>query len=142
MNEPVKSVQLRELAHARSGEKGDDVYLAVIAYEEHDYELLRNVVTVDFVAEVFGPILKGRVERFEVPGIGALNFALHGALDGGRTRNLAFEESGKALSSRILGQDVEVPADFITRAERVRARQRLQMTSGPTPQSEETWASG
>jgi hypothetical protein len=139
MNEPARSVPLRELAHARSGEKGDDVYLAVIAYEEHNYELLRALVTEKFVAQVFGPILKGKVERFEVPGIGALNFALHGALDGGRTRNLAFDESGKALSSRILGQAVVVPAGFVTRSERSRLLS-LPPTPGSQTQPEETWA--
>lgn len=138
MNEPARSVPLRELAHARSGEKGDDVYLAVIAYEEHNYELLRALVTEKFVAQVFGPILKGKVERFEVPGIGALNFALHGALDGGRTRNLAFDESGKALSSRVLGQTVVVPAGFVTRSERSRLLSRPP-TREPQTQPEETW---
>jgi hypothetical protein len=70
-------------------------------------------VTADVVRAVFGPILKGDVERFELPKIGALNFALHGALGGGRTRNLAFDESGKALSSRLLALEVTVPDDYV-----------------------------
>lgn len=97
---------LREIAFARSGEKGDDVYLAVIARDEADYERLRRTATVEAVTTIFAPILRGAVERFELPRIGALNFALHGALDGGRSRNLAFDESGKALASRVLMLEV------------------------------------
>lgn len=97
---------LREIAFARSGEKGDDVYLAVIARDEAQYELVRRTATVEAVGALFAPILRGAVERFELPRIGALNFALHGALDGGRTRNLAFDESGKALASRVLMLEV------------------------------------
>jgi hypothetical protein len=104
----MTEVPLRQLAYARSGEKGDCVYLAVIAREQSDYAVLERTVTVDRVAEVFRPILTGPVERFELPRIGALNFALNGALDGGRTRNLAFDESGKALSSRLLAMPVAV----------------------------------
>lgn len=111
-------VPLREVAFARSGEKGDTVYLAVIAYDEKDYELLRETVSISAVAEVFGRILTRTVERYEVPKIGALNFALGGALNGGRSRNLAFDESGKALSSRLLGLSVEVPDDYIPRSRR------------------------
>jgi hypothetical protein len=104
---------IRELAISRSGEKGDDVYLCVIALDERDYDLVRASVTTDVVRAVFAPILRGEVERFELPKIGALNFALHGALNGGRTRNLAFDESGKALSSRLLAHEVDVPDDYV-----------------------------
>lgn len=109
---------LREVAFARSGEKGDTVYLAVIAYEEGDYELLRDAVTVSAVTEVFGKIVTRAVERYELPKIGALNFVLGGALNGGRSRNLAFDESGKALSSRLLSLSVEVPDDYLPRSRR------------------------
>jgi hypothetical protein len=97
---------LHEIAFARSGEKGDDVFVAVIARDEADYERVRRTATVEAVTAVFAPIVSGSVERFELPRIGALNFALHGALDGGRSRNLAFDESGKALASRVLMLEV------------------------------------
>lgn len=103
-----RQVPLREIAIARSGEKGDCVYLAVVAREETSFDLLRETVTVAAVQAIFEPILTGPVERFELPKLGALNFALHGALDGGRTRNLAFDESGKALASRLLAMPVTV----------------------------------
>jgi hypothetical protein len=97
---------LHEIAFARSGEKGDDVFIAVVARDEQDFERVRRTATVEAVTAVFAPILKGEVERFELPRIAALNFALHGALDGGRSRNLAFDESGKALASRVLMLEV------------------------------------
>lgn len=118
---PTRRVSLREVAHSRAGEKGDDVFVSVIAHEELDYALLEREVTVDAVAGLFGPIVRGGVERYELPLIGALNFALRGALNGGRSRNTAFEESGKALSSLMLSLEVEVPAEWLGRPERTRA---------------------
>jgi hypothetical protein len=110
-------VKLREVAHARSGEKGDTVNISVIAYKEEGYELIRSQVTVASVRELYGPITKGEIQRFELPNIGALNFVLEGALGGGRSRTLAFDESGKALSSLILTMDIEVPDTYIKQSE-------------------------
>jgi len=118
----VVKVKLREIAHSRAGEKGDTVNISVIAYREEDYDLIEKQVTVDRMRDLYGPITKGEIRRYEVPGIGALNFVLEGALGGGRSRNLAFEESGKALSSLVLTMDVEVPNTFIKRSEAVRIR--------------------
>ena len=115
-------VKLREIAHARSGEKGDIVNISVIAYREEDYELIEKRVTVASVRELFGPITKGEIRRYEVPNVGALNFVLEGALGGGRSRTLAFDESGKALSSLILTMDIEVPDTYIKRSEAVKKR--------------------
>ena len=115
-------VKLREIAHARSGEKGDIVNISVIAYREEDYELIEKQVTVASVRELFGPITKGEIRRYEVPNVGALNFVLEGALGGGRSRTLAFDESGKALSSLILTMDIEVPDTYIKRSEAVKKR--------------------
>ena len=120
MSEATKRVALREVAHSRAGEKGDVVYVSVIAHDESDYDLLERTVTVDLVGAEFGPMISGPVERFEVPLIAALNFALHGALGGGRARNLAFDESGKALSSRLLGIEIDVDDGYVTRSERQR----------------------
>lgn len=118
MSGSSKQIALREVAHSRAGEKGDVVYVSVIAHDEADYELLEREVTIEAVTDRFTSILTGRVERFEVPNVGALNFALHGALNGGRTRNLAFEESGKALSSLMLGLEITVDERFVPWSER------------------------
>lgn len=115
-------VKLREIAHARTGEKGDTVNLSVIAYREEDYELIEKQVTVASVRDLYGSITKGETRRYEVPSIGALNFVLEGALEGGRSRNLVFEESGKALSSLILTIDIEVPDTYVKRSEVVKGR--------------------
>ncbi len=109
-------VKLREVAHARTGEKGDIVNLSVIAYREDDYALIEKQVTVASVHELYGPITKGEIRRYEVPGIGALNFVIEGALGGGRSRNIAFEESGKALSSLVLTIPIQVPDNYKMRS--------------------------
>ena len=115
-------VKLREVAHARSGEKGDTVNISVIAYREEDYEIIERQVTVESVRQLYSPIIKGEILRYEVPNIGALNFVLEGALGGGRSRTLAFDESGKALSSLILTMDIEVPDSYAKRSEVVKKR--------------------
>lgn len=112
----MKTVSLREVAHARSGEKGPDVNVTVVAYSDPAYRLLLDQLTVDAVRRLYEPIVLGGVERYESPRIGALNFVLRDALGGGRSRTLAFEESGKALSSRILTMEVVVPDGFPERS--------------------------
>jgi hypothetical protein len=120
----VKRIKLREVAHARSGEKGNAANISVIAYDASDYGLLRDQVTVERVRGLYGPITKGSIVRYEVPAIGALNFVLNDVLEGGRSRTLAFDESGKALSSLILTLDVEVPDAYVGRSERTRDGRR------------------
>jgi hypothetical protein len=110
LTDTTRLVLLREIAHARSGEKGNSSMISVIAYDPADYGLLAEQVTVDAVRQVFGSITKGGIARHEVPAIGALNFVLDEVLEGGRSRTLAFEESGKALSSLMLTLPVRVPA--------------------------------
>ncbi len=114
-----QTIALREIAHARSGEKGRHANVAVIAYHERDYELLREQVTEAAVASLYGAIAHGSVRRYEVEAIGALNFVLEDALDGGRSRTIAFEESGKALSSLMLTLPIVVPDDYVGRAAEV-----------------------
>lgn len=111
----MKTVKLRELAHCRSGEKGNHSNVSVIAYRAADYALLCDQVTVASVRELYGPVTRGAVTRFEVPRIGALNFVLEDVLEGGRSRTLAFEESGKALSSLMLELEVTVDDRFVGR---------------------------
>ncbi|MVW71166.1 hypothetical protein [Bordetella sp. 15P40C-2] len=107
----MKIVALRELAHARSGEKGNDSNVSVIAYDPALYPVLEQQVTIEAVAPLYRPITRGAIRRYTLPAIGALNFVFENALEGGRSRTLAFEESGKALSSLMLTLRVRVPDD-------------------------------
>ncbi|CAN5280144.1 hypothetical protein BH09PSE6_BH09PSE6_11690 [soil metagenome] len=115
----MKTVPLREIAHSRSGEKGNNSTISVIAHDKSDYPLLLQQITVDAVRRVFGPITRGGIVRYQVPSIAALNFVLDEVLEGGRSRTLAFEESGKALSSLILGMPVQVADDQALRSESI-----------------------
>ena len=115
-------VQLVDLAHARSGDKGDTANVGVIAYELEHYELLRDQVTTDRVKIHFGAMVRGDVERFELPNLGALNFLLHGALGGGGTMSLMNDAQGKVFSTALLRMVVEVPDDI---AEAVKGRGRV-----------------
>lgn len=114
----MKEITLREIAHCRSGEKGNGSNVSVIAYDQRDYALLKKVVTVEAVRKLYGAITKGNITRYEVPAIGAMNFVLDDVLEGGRSRTLAFEESGKALSSLMLTMPIEVPEAFVERSKR------------------------
>ena len=98
---------LRELAHARTGDKGDTSQISVIAYEECDYEYLAEHVTAERVRAHFAAIVLGDVVRYELPGLGALNFVMERALAGGVTRSLALDAHGKCLSSILL--ELEIP---------------------------------
>lgn len=105
----MRKLRLFELAHARSGDKGDTVNVGVIARKPEYYELLRDLLTVERVKAHFGDLVKGKVERFELPNIGALNFLLHEALDGGGTVSLMTDAQGKTFSTAMLRMWVEVP---------------------------------
>lgn len=100
-------VRLHEIAHARAGDKGDVSMISVIAYRIEDYAVLAHALTTDVVGGIFEALNLQRVERFELPGLGALNFVLHGALGGGVTRSLALDAHGKTLSSSLLAFEVE-----------------------------------
>ena len=105
--------QLYRLAHGRSGDKGDTVNVGVIARNPDLYPVLLEQVTVERVKQHFGEMVKGKVERFELPNIYALNFLLHGALDGGGTVSLMTDAQGKTFSTAMLRLEVDVPADLI-----------------------------
>jgi hypothetical protein len=102
------TTRLHDLAHARAGDKGDVSMISVIAYRAEDYPLLVEVLTVTVVARFFERLGLTRVERFELPGLGALNFVLHGALRGGVTRSLALDAHGKTLSSSLLSIEIDL----------------------------------
>ena len=97
---------LRELAHSRTGDKGDTSNISLIAYEAADYPLLVRYVTAERVRAHFADIVRGDVTRYELPRLGALNFVLREALGGGVTRSLALDAHGKSLSSALLSMEV------------------------------------
>lgn len=99
--------QLVRIAHARSGDKGDKANIALFAPDRATYDLLVREVTAERVREHFAGIITGSVERFEVPNVLALNFVLHGALNGGASRSLRSDALGKSLSSALLRMEIE-----------------------------------
>lgn len=103
---------LRELAHARSGDKGDINNIGVIAYEPHYYPLLLQWVTPERVKAHFGSLVTGRVTRYELPNVHAINLVLEGALGGGVTRSLSIDPHGKSYSALILTIPVDLPLDI------------------------------
>lgn len=105
----MPAVALVHLAHARSGDKGDTANVGLIAYEPEHYPHLVREVTAERVKKHFGPMIEGEVERFELPNLHALNFLLHGALDGGGTRSLMTDAQGKVFSTALLRMEIEVP---------------------------------
>ena len=104
-------LQLTKLAHARSGDKGDTANVGVIALREGFYPLLVREVTEARVKEHFKGIVKGDVERFELPNLGALNFLLHESLDGGGTVSLMTDAQGKTFSTALLRMYIEISDD-------------------------------
>ncbi|MHB2150633.1 AtuA-related protein [Caldithrix abyssi] len=105
-------VKLIKLAHARSGDKGDTANVGVIALKAEYYEILKKEVTAERVKAHFGEMVKGPVERFEMPNIGALNFLLHNALGGGGTTTLKHDAQGKTMSTALLRMEIEVPDEL------------------------------
>jgi hypothetical protein len=101
-------IQLVDLAHARSGDKGDTANVGVIALKPEWYPLLEREVTRDRVKQHFANVITGDVERFELPNLKALNFLLHGALDGGGTLSLKTDAQGKVFSTALLRMAIDV----------------------------------
>jgi len=104
-----KKVPLVELAHARSGDKGDTANVGLIALKPEYYPILVKHVTAARVARHFKGIISGPVERYELPNLQALNFLLHGALDGGGTISLKTDAQGKVFSTALLRLELELP---------------------------------
>jgi len=102
-------VQLTKLAHARSGDKGDTANVGIIALKDEYYPILVRELTAEKVKAHFGEMVKGDVDRFELPNLGALNFLLHGSLGGGGTLSLMTDAQGKTFSTALLRMHVEVP---------------------------------
>jgi hypothetical protein len=106
-------IQLRQIAHARSGDKGDMANIGLIALKPEYYPLLVQAVTAERVKAHFGGICKGSVERYELPNLGALNFLLHESLGGGGTVSLKTDPQGKTLSSALLRMEIEVDEGLV-----------------------------
>ncbi|MGZ3331286.1 MAG: AtuA-related protein [Gemmatimonadaceae bacterium] len=108
-------VRLVDIAHARSGDKGDTANVGVIALEPRWYRVLDEFVTRSRVADHFRGMIDGDVDRFELPNLIALNFLLHGALDGGGTLSLKTDAQGKVFSTALLRMVIDVPDAEATR---------------------------
>jgi len=104
-------IPLLNLAHARSGDKGDTANVGLIALKDEYYPLLVAKVTAAAVKDHFGQIVRGEVERFELPNLKALNFLLHESLGGGGTRSLLTDAQGKTFSTALLRMNIEVSSE-------------------------------
>jgi hypothetical protein len=102
-------VRLLDIAHARSGDKGDTANVGLIALRPEWFPLLDREVTCQRVKDHFRGVIAGDVERFELPNLRALNFLLHGALDGGGTLSLKTDAQGKVFSTALLRMRIDVP---------------------------------
>jgi hypothetical protein len=100
-------IQLKDICHGRSGDKGDAANIGLIAYNKEDYALIEREVTAERVKEYFTGICEGEVERYEMPNIHALNFVLNNTLGGGGTVSLKLDAQGKTLASALLKMEIE-----------------------------------
>jgi hypothetical protein len=124
-------VRLVDIAHARSGDKGDTANVGLIALEDRWYPILVDYVTRDAVSAHFKDMIDGPVDRFELPNLKALNFLLHGALDGGGTLSLKTDAQGKVYSTALLRMTIDVPDDVARSAGVPGKKSQPQYTRSP-----------
>ncbi len=105
-------IRLGELAHARSGDKGDRANIGVVVTDARHYDCVRDGLTADAVAAFFAPMGIGRVTRYELPKIHALNFVIDQALAGGASRSLRLDTQGKALGTILMECMIEAPDEI------------------------------
>ncbi len=108
----MKRVRLRDIAHARSGDKGDSSNVGLLANNEAAYEIIKREVTAERVKAHFGSIVRGEVDRFEMPNLLCLNFILHDSLGGGGSETLRNDAQGKTHGQAILLMHIDVPDDY------------------------------
>ncbi len=108
----MKRVPLYAMAHARSGDKGDGSNVGVVAYDDRGYALLKDWLTPERVKAHFGEIVRGRVERHDIPNLRGLNFILHDSLGGGGSASLKTDAQGKTHGMAMLRMIVDVPDDY------------------------------
>jgi hypothetical protein len=113
LHDPTAWVPLLALAYGRSGDKGDNANIGLIARDPAFVAVLREQVTTKAVGDYFAHALKGKVERFELPGLNAFNFLLHDALGGGGIASLRYDPQGKAYAAMLLDLPVEIPAAWL-----------------------------
>ena len=101
-------VKLLDIAHGRSGDKGDAANVGIIAYDDKGWEIIKNHLTTEKVKKHFEGICLGEVERYELPNIRALNFLLHNTLGGGGTVSLKHDAQGKTLAAALLRMELEI----------------------------------
>lgn len=99
-------MKLRDIAHSRTGDKGNISNISLIAYEEKYYDFLKEKITPDVVKQQFHDMFQGEIIRYELPQLSAFNFVIYDALRGGVTRSLSLDSHGKSLSSYLL--DIEI----------------------------------
>ena len=104
----MRKVRLVDIAHARSGDKGDTANVGVIALKPEWYPVFRDQLSLDRVRAHFAGVITGDVERYELPNLNALNFLLHGALDGGGTLSLKTDAQGKVFSTAMLRMVLDI----------------------------------
>ena len=100
-------MKLREIAHSRTGDKGNISNISLIAYKTEDYPILREKVTPEAVKAWFEDMVQGEVIRYEIPQLAAMNFVMYDALGGGVTRSLSLDAHGKGLSCYLLDMEIE-----------------------------------
>ena len=108
----MKRIPLYRMAHARSGDKGDGSNVGVLAYDDAGYAILKSWLTPERVKAHFGEIVRGRVDRYDIPNLRGLNFILHDSLGGGGSASLKTDAQGKTHGMALLRMTVEVPDDY------------------------------
>ncbi|MCZ7611243.1 MAG: hypothetical protein M5U17_13915 [Ignavibacterium sp.] len=103
----MRKIKLIEIAHGRSGDKGDAANVGIIAYDDNGYKIIEKYLTAEKVKKHFEGICFGKVERFELPNLRALNFLLHNTLGGGGTVSLKHDAQGKTLAAALLRMELE-----------------------------------
>ncbi|MFQ5709306.1 MAG: hypothetical protein ACE5HO_17755 [bacterium] len=111
----MKRIQLRQIAHARSGDKGDSSNVGLLANDREAYEIIKREVTPERVKAHFKSLVKGDVQRYELPNLLGLNFILRDSLGGGGSESLRNDPQGKTHGQALLLMEIEVPDDFQTK---------------------------
>lgn len=115
---PLKQAALRDIAHARSGDKGNHANIGVIAYNQAGYDYLKQELTEKKMEKFFSSLSPRQVIRYELPNLLAFNFILEGVLDGGGSRSLRIDAQGKALGQAVLEMPLQLPTDVLQAAKK------------------------
>lgn len=108
----MKEIKVKEIAFGQAGDKGDKSNVFLIPYDEDHYELILDELTEDRAKKVYDPLIEGDVDRYELPGIKAINYVMHQALDGGVSESLNMDPHGKNRAALMLNETISVPDEF------------------------------